>query len=83
MFYISGIYFKPQVTISTNLQSIYGLGKNRTKFLCRYLGFAKNLKSIYITEQQQLKLKASIQFWPHEDELRQYKFDKIQNLKYN
>jgi small subunit ribosomal protein S13 len=81
MFYISGIFFNPKKSISTNLQSIYGLGKNRTKFLCRYLGLAENLKSVYITEQQELKLKTAIQVWKHEDELRQYNLDKIQELK--
>jgi small subunit ribosomal protein S13 len=81
MFYISGIYFKPQVSISTNLQSIYGIGKSRAKFLSRYLGFSSNLKPTYISEQQKIKLKTSIQAWIHEDALRQYNLDNIQELK--
>lgn len=81
MFYISGIYFKGQNSISTNLQAIYGIGKHRTKFLCRYLGFAFDCPSIEITNEQQSKLKAAIQIWLHEDALRQEKFNNIQQLK--
>jgi small subunit ribosomal protein S13 len=81
MFYISGIYFKAQLSIEKNLQAIYGIGKHRAKFLCRYLGFSPNLKIAYITEQQELKLKTAIQVWLHEDELRQYNLESIQRLK--
>jgi len=44
------------------LTSIYGIGKSKSLFICKYLGFSSNLKIKYLSKDQYNKLVKTIEF---------------------
>ena len=55
MVYILETKLSNSISVYYALQSIYGLGKNKSFLFCRQMGFASNLKILNLSEEQVLK----------------------------
>jgi small subunit ribosomal protein S13 len=61
MIYIYETELSNVKTIQFSLQKIYGLGKYQANVICKKLGFAKNLKTFNLTNDQIVKLIKTIE----------------------
>jgi len=81
MIYILETQLDNNKSIFFTLKNIYGIGKHTSFKICKKLGFVRNLKTIFLTENQLSKLISIIKKLNLKinDDLRQYK---VLNLKH-
>lgn len=61
MIYIFETEILNSKSVEFSLQKIYGLGKLKTKLICRQLGLNKNFKIADLTNDQQIRLVKTIE----------------------